>query len=335
MEEEGPDVITYIGIGIIGFVLIYVLRQWIKGKQFTEKVSAKGKVAIVTGANSGIGRQLVRELNLRYVKVYMMCRSMEKGRQTVRELFAQYGCDMTRMVVMEGDLSSFDSIRKFVEEFNKEEEKLDILVNNAGIMFYPKFEKTQDGNEMTWQSNYLGHFLLTELLLPKLENCAEGGRIINVSSKQHYRADKVDMEICNSKKHYERWIKTYARSKLAQVMHVVALTKRIRSKDSASKISANACHPGVVNSDLIKIQLFQNFIKKIFAPILWFVMKTEQDGAQTPLYLALSRKVNGISGKYFSDCELQTPHPLAQNEEACEIMYNQSVEACGLHHSRY
>jgi len=101
-------------------------------------------------------RQLVRELNLRYVKVYMLCRSAEKGRQTVRDLFGRYGCDMTRLEVLECDLTSFDSIRRCVAEFNAREEKLDILINNAGIMLYPRFEKTVDGHEMTWQSNYLG-----------------------------------------------------------------------------------------------------------------------------------------------------------------------------------
>uniref|UniRef100_A0A915CNZ4 Uncharacterized protein n=1 Tax=Ditylenchus dipsaci TaxID=166011 RepID=A0A915CNZ4_9BILA len=334
-EDEGFDLITYIGIGVVVFIVLYVIRQYVKGKQFTEKVSAKGKVAIVTGANSGIGRQLVRELNLRYVKVYMLCRSLEKGRQAARQLFSQYGCDATRMIVMEGDLSSFDSIRKFAEEFDKKEEKLDILINNAGIMLYPKFEKTKDGHEMTWQSNYLGHFLLTEFLLPKLEKSEEGGRIVNVSSKLHDKADTVDMEICDSKKHFDRWMKTYARSKLANVMHASALTKRIRSKDSGSKISANSCHPGVVDSSLVRSTVYTNFIKKVFSPIIWFVLKTEQDGAQTPLYLALSKKINGISGKYFSDCELVTPHRLAMDENACEVLYNQSIEACGLYHSRY
>uniref|UniRef100_A0A915CQR1 Uncharacterized protein n=1 Tax=Ditylenchus dipsaci TaxID=166011 RepID=A0A915CQR1_9BILA len=240
----------------------------------------------------GKGRQLVRELNLRYVKVYMLCRSLEKGRQAARQLFSQYGCDATRMI--------------FAEEFDKKEEKLDILINNAGIMLYPKFEKTKDGHEMTWQSNYLGHFLLTEFLLPKLEKSEEGGRIVNVSSKLHDKADTVDMEICDSKKHFDRWMKTYARSKLANVMHASALTKRIRSKI----ISANSCHPGVVDSSLVRSTVYTNFIKKVFSPIIWFVLKTEQDGAQTPLYLALSKKINGISGKYFSDCELVTPHRL-------------------------
>lgn len=88
-SEDGIDVLTVFSVGLIGFVVLYVIRQFIKGGQFTEKVSARGTVAIVTGANSGIGKQLVRELNLRYAKVYMMCRDVDKGKQVVRELFSR------------------------------------------------------------------------------------------------------------------------------------------------------------------------------------------------------------------------------------------------------
>lgn len=156
----------------------------------------------------------------------------------MRDLFGRYGCDMTRMVVLECDLASFDSIHRCVAEFSAQEEKLDILVNNAGVMLYPRFEKTVDGHEMTWQSNYLGgfggiegggsmggtdwmvvtgHFLLTELLLQKLEKSEDGGRIVNQSSALHLNADTVDMEVCDSKAHFGRWMITYARSKLGNV----------------------------------------------------------------------------------------------------------------------
>jgi NAD(P)-dependent dehydrogenase (short-subunit alcohol dehydrogenase family) len=120
--------------------------------------------------------------------------------------------------------------------------------------------------------------LLTELLLPKLEKSPEGGRIVNVSSKVHLHADSVAPEIIASEQHYSRFkpTGTYARSKLAQVMHAVALTKRSREKDSGTKITANSCHPGVVNTSLVRIPLYQNYIKKLFLPVLWFLWKTEQ-----------------------------------------------------------
>ncbi|KAF7636973.1 hypothetical protein Mgra_00003552 [Meloidogyne graminicola] len=329
-EDSGwmPDMLTIICVLLFIFVIFYALRQWIKGAQFTEKISARGRVAIVTGANSGIGMQLVRELNLRYVKVYMACRRVSSGNEATRELFSRYGCDMTRMIVRHCDLSDFSSVRHFVDEFNRDEEKLDILINNAGIMFYPQYEKTIDGHELTWQSNHLGHFLLTELLLPKLELSEEGGRIVNVSSSLHLLADNVDPEIVDSPQHFGRWNnKTYGRSKLANIMHCVELTRRIRSFNSASKVTANACHPGSVDTSLFRAEFYQKYLKTIVSPIVWFLLKTAQDGAQTPLYLALSKKVAGVSGKYFSECkESKKVHPLASDPLACEILYNNSLE---------
>jgi len=322
--------LTLTGLGIGAFLVFYILRQWIKGTKFTEKVNGRGKVAIVTGANSGIGKELVRELSLRYVKVYMLCRSVTKGKSAAQDLFSRYGCDITKMIVKYGDLADLASLRRFAVEFNSEEEKLDILINNAGIMLHPKFERTVDGHELTWQSNYLGHFLLTELLIPKLEKSQDGGRIINVSSSVHLTADKIDPDACDSPKEFSRWMKPYKRSKLANVMHAVALTKRIRTRDSTSKVTANSCHPGIVDTNLVRLPIFQNCVKNVFAPIIWFVLKNANDGAQTPLFLALSKKVSGISGKYFSECKEMPVHPLAEDENACGILYNSSLETCGL-----
>ncbi|KAI3409833.1 hypothetical protein GPALN_006208 [Globodera pallida] len=335
MEEEAgwhPDMLYLTCVGLVIFIVLYALRQWIKGAQFREKVSARGAVAIVTGANSGIGKQLVRELNLRYVKVYMACRSVSHGQATVRELFSRYGCDMTRMIVRHCDLTDFGSIREFVEEFNRGTNKLDILINNAGVMFYPRFTKTTDGHELTWQTNFLGHFLLTELLLPKLERSEEGGRIVNVSSRAHLWADSVDPELVEAPGRFGVMV-TYARSKLANVMHAVALTKRIRTNHSSSKVSANACHPGSVNTELIRNDFFRKYVKKVLAPLIWFILKTDQDGAQTPLFLALSKQIAGVSGKYYSDCKEEKVHALAEDEFACEILYNNSLEQCGLDQS--
>ncbi|KAK5981854.1 hypothetical protein GCK32_018483, partial [Trichostrongylus colubriformis] len=119
-------------------------RKFFKGAQFKERVSAKGLVAVVTGANSGIGLETVRGLNLAKAKM---------------------GCDSTRLINLRCDLADFSSVRECANEILKAEDKIDILINNAGVMFYPKYEKTVDGHEMTWQSNHLGHFLLTHLLL--------------------------------------------------------------------------------------------------------------------------------------------------------------------------
>lgn len=166
-------------------------------------------------------------------------------------------------------------------------------------MFIPKFTLTEDGHEICGQSNHLGHFLLTELLLAKLEESPSGARIINVSSKLHLRADSASIELMNSKKDYGMFA-SYERSKLAQVIHAIEMTKRLRRLNSGTKVTINSCHPGVVDTNLCRIPIYQNYLKKIVQPFLWFFFKTDQDGAQTPLYLALSKKVQGVSGKYFT-----------------------------------
>jgi len=229
-------------------------------------------------------------------------------------------------------LTSFESIQHFVQDFNRTEPRLDILVNNAGVMLYPQYEKTVDGWETVFQSN-LGHFLLTELLLPKLEESPIGGRVVNVSSLVQRFADTVDLDVCNSRRHFDRWMKTYARSKLAQIMHAVALTKKIRDRNPASKVVINSCHPGTVDTNLPRtMPLFKRFLKPVFGPLIWFILKTDNDGAQTSLYLALSKQTGAVSGKYFSDCKEQQKNvnPLATIPEKCEELYNASLEACGL-----
>lgn len=280
--------------------MIVIYRKFFKGTQFTENAKAKGKVIIVTGASAGIGKQIARELNIRGGKVYMMCRDVEKANSAVRDLAAKYGCDPTRLIVIQGDLANFASVRKFVDEFSNQEEKLDILVNNAGIGYYPKFEKTIDGHEVTFQTNYLGHFLLTQLLLDKLSK-SDSPRIVNLSSWLHLYADNVDEETVESKKKFSKTLYTYARSKLANAMHAVTLTKKLRERDPTTKIIINACHPGTVDSEFARNTVLGNsFVKKLVSPFIWLFFKTDHDGAQTPLFLALSKKIDGVSGKYFS-----------------------------------
>ncbi|KAL3986282.1 short chain dehydrogenase family protein [Acanthocheilonema viteae] len=314
--------------GVLTCASIYFLRRHLKGAQFTEHVGAKGKIALVTGASAGIGKQTALELNLRGATVYMLCRDRTKS-QNARIELTKLGCDPTKLVLKDVDLASFATIRKFADEIKYEVDKIDILVNNAGIMFYPKFELTEDGNEITWQTNYLGHFLLTELLLPLIKKSANG-RIINVSSSLHKTADNVDTSIVNNKKHFNISM-PYSRSKLAQVMHARELTRRLRTKDPGTTVTINAVHPGVCFTELMRYTIFsQKYIKYIISPLLWFFMKTDKDGAQTTLYVALSKNVEAISGRYFGECKEHTPSLYSLDDAKCNILYNQSLEAVKL-----
>ncbi|CAD6196467.1 unnamed protein product [Caenorhabditis auriculariae] len=305
------------------FGLLYFVRRFIKGAQFSERISAEGKVAVVTGGNSGIGFETVRELNIRKAKVYMLCRSEERADEAKRNL-VRLGCNPTRLIFIQCDLANFSSVRSAAEKLLKSEPKIDILINNAGIMFQSKYEKTVDGHEMTWQSNHLGPFLLTNLLLPALKN-ADRARIVNVSSMLHKNSKRLDFATIDDKKSYGLF-GPYNRSKLANVMHARALTNVLR-KEGTHNVSANSVHPGVVDTGLArKTWLLATPLREIFWPFRWFFLKTNKDGAQTSLYVALSKKLEGVSGKYFSDCQLREESELARDDQACEDLYNYSLE---------
>ena len=142
-------------------------------------VDLTGKVAIVTGANTGIGKETARGLATRGATVILACRNVKKGEAAAKEIGGR------AVRVIKCDLASFASVREFCRQVSREEKKVDILINNAGMVTM-KRELTEDGQEMQFQSNHLGHFLLTNLLLEKMKASREGARIINVSSVAHW-----------------------------------------------------------------------------------------------------------------------------------------------------
>ncbi|CAI2353391.1 unnamed protein product [Caenorhabditis sp. 36 PRJEB53466] len=325
-EESGwfPSVMLY---SAVVFIVLFFVRRFIKGGQFTERVSAKGLVAVVTGANCGIGFETVRELNLRKADVYMLCRSEEKANEAKRNL-VRMGCDATRLHFIECDLNDFESVRRAAKELLESTDTIDILINNAGIMFQSKHVLTKDGHERTWQSNHLGPFLLTELLLPAVKKSSYA-RIVNVSSMIHKKSDKINVATVDDKKAFGM-MKSYYQSKLANVMHARALTAELR-KDGADHVTVNSLHPGAVDTPLMRSTLvYLPGIKQITSPFRWFFLKTSRDGAQTSIHVALSKKLGGISGKYFSDCKLDKENPLALDDQACQDLYNYSREVTGL-----
>ncbi|VDK62388.1 unnamed protein product [Onchocerca ochengi] len=306
--------------------IVIALRIYFKGTQFKERITAKGLVAVVTGCNSGIGKQIVRELNIRGAKVYMLCRSEDRARNAVVEL-VKLGCNPERLLIKIVDLACFKSIRAAAAEIIEEEDHLDILVNNAGIMLYPKFKLTVDGHELVWQTNYLGHFLLTELLLPLLK-AAPIARIINVSALAHFYADSIDLQLIDRREGWDSR-QSYSKSKLAMVMHAFELTRRLRSCEE-SHVTINACHPGLCNTRLMRYTpLAQKPLNYLTAPFRWYLLKTPKDGAQTPLFLALSKTVAGSSGLYYSECMPKTRIEMVDWEKKCAQLYDYSLHVAG------
>nr|CAI5845773.1 unnamed protein product [Callosobruchus analis] len=186
--------------------------------------SAEGKVAIVTGANTGIGKETAWELARRGAKVYMACRDMTRC-ETARE---EIVLDTKNKYIYcrKCDLASLESVREFVNMFKTKEKRLDILINNAGVMNTPHL-KTKEGFEMQLGVNHMGHFLLTNLLLDVLKTSAPS-RIINVSSTAHRRG-KINKNDLNSDSTYNAF-DAYAQSKLANILFTKELAKKLEGK---------------------------------------------------------------------------------------------------------
>lgn len=191
------------------------------------------------------------------------------------------------------DLASQKSIHQFVNQFNKEHKRLDVLINNAGVMRCP-YTKTEEGIEMQLGVNHMSHFLLTNLLINKLKESAPS-RIINVSSIAHTRG-KINKQDLNSEKHYDG-SEAYSQSKLANILFTKELAKRLEG----SGVTANAVHPGIVDTEITRHMSFANsyLASVLIRPLIWMFVKSPRQGAQTVLYAALSPDLNNVSGKYF------------------------------------
>ncbi|CAH1791843.1 unnamed protein product [Owenia fusiformis] len=307
--------------GVIAF------KQYMKGApcQSTERV--KGKTIIITGANSGMGKETAKELLKRGARVILACRDVEKGEEAVNDIKEQLRKKELNAVVMKLDLSSFISVREFAKEFLKNESKLDVLINNAGVILLPERILSKDGFEMQLASNYLGHFLLTHLLLDRLESSAPS-RIINMSAVAYQLADDIDLEDMNyENKEYNR-SNAYAQSKLA----VLLFTREMSRILEGTKVTVNAVHPGVVNSPGLRHMPFKSspFLSLSFTLPIWYFTKSSKDGAQTTIYLAVASDVETVSGKFFVECAEKEVTENACNDDLAKKLYGKSLEWTGL-----
>ncbi|KFB36543.1 AGAP007572-PA-like protein [Anopheles sinensis] len=312
-------------VGSVVAVLTYKLaRLIIEGGQFRKNTRCDGKVILITGANTGIGKETARELLKRGGKVYIACRSLERANQARDELVAQTG--LSNIHVLELDLASMDSIRQFAQRYDSgrrflaQEKRLDLLINNAGVMACPK-ALTKDGFEQQLGVNHLGHFLLTNLLLDALKAAAPS-RIVNLSSLAH-KYGKINRKDLNSEHSYNQ-VTAYCQSKLANVMFTRELAKRL----AGTGVTTYAVHPGTVDTDLPRHMgsLFFLFDHKLVKPILSVAFKTPLSGAQTTLYTALDEDLAQESGKYYADCREQKLSKYARDDELAEWLWNESAK---------
>lgn len=249
------------------------------------------KIAIVTGANSGMGMATAAALADMGATVVMLCRNEKRGKKAFNILSKKSDRKLELMLC---DLGDFSSIKAFVGKFRKKYTKLDILVNNAGFISLDR-QTTKDGLERQFGVNHVGHFLLTIKLVNLIP---AGGRIVNVASGAH-KTGKIHFKDINLTKPFSfNVIKAYSQSKLANVLFTRELAHRLRDK----KITVNCCHPGAVATN-IGISRDTGFGKTITG-ILKPFFQTPEQGARTAIYLASSKDVEKISGEYFYKCKI-------------------------------
>jgi len=245
--------------------------------------SQKGKIAIVTGANVGLGYETTLELAKKHAHVIMACRNPKKAsiaKQNILNIVPTASLE-----IMNLDLNSLDSVRSFAKEFHSKHTQLDLLINNAGIMI-PPFAKTEEGFESQMGVNYFAHFLLTGLLLPILENTPDS-RVVSLSSIAH-KNGKIDFENLNAEKGYSK-MGAYGQSKLACLMFAYELDRRL--KKSGSHIISVAAHPGVSNTDLGRH--VAKWLYALLTPIFSLMTHSPDKAALPSLYAALGEDING------------------------------------------
>ena len=244
---------------------------------------------IITGANRGIGRQIARALAKTDNTIIMACRNVEAANTVCKAIRLESG--NRNIDVMELDLSSLISIRKFVEAFRNKHRYVNILINNAGV-FSRKHQHTQDGFEETIGINYFGTFLLTNLLLSHFP-VGMDNRIINTTSGI-YRIGQFKVSKLND----YRWLKAYAVSKYAILLFTLELAERLETRN----ISANVVHPGIVATSIMKMNKWYDFIIQI---LLMPYYISEEEGAKPSVYLSQSEEVRAITGRYYNKCQIQ------------------------------
>jgi len=285
-----------------------------------------GQVAIVTGANSGIGYETAKELVRRGAKVIVACRDITKAQDACYQISSETGSK--KVIPKALDLSSMKSVRDFANEVLSEETRLDILVNNAGIAGLRK-TITDEGLELQFATNHFGPFLLTNILLELMRKTGNA-RIISVSSLAHNWTKELDVDNLNSDKKWEPKV-LYARAKLCNILFIRELARRLKEA-GLDGILANAVNPGGV-----KTAIFRHAKKsfKYMIMVSQFFFKEPSEGAQPSVHLCVSEEVDGQSGFYWTDCKKTKTSRLAEDKDLAKRVWEKTAELVKLAPGEY
>nr|BFE37380.1 oxidoreductase [Actinomadura rugatobispora] len=271
-----------------------------------------GRTVVVTGANSGIGRVTARVLAAKGARVVLAVRDLDKGRAATASMTGHI--EVRRL-----DLADLSSVRAFAEDLT---EPVDILINNAGVMI-PPFSRTADGFELQFGTNHLGHFALTNLLLPRIRE-----RVVTVSSNAHKRGS-IDFDDLNWERRPYRAMAAYAQSKLANLLFTSDLQRRL--DQAGSPVIATAAHPGLAATNLLRSDRL-----RLVQPALTLLAQSDDDGALPTLYAAVAEiPGNGYAGpsgflEGRGAPKLVGRSPRAQDAETAHRLWEVSEELTGV-----
>jgi NAD(P)-dependent dehydrogenase (short-subunit alcohol dehydrogenase family) len=255
-----------------------------------------GRTFMVTGGNTGIGRATAADLARRGGRVYVACRSAEKGQKAVADIVAATGSDAVAFLPL--DLADLASVRRCAEQFLALGEPLHVRINNGGVA--GRRGMTKDGFELAFGVNHVGHFALTNALLDRLAASAPA-RVVTVASDAHYQAGGVDFDAARRPTASRTGLREYAVSKLCNVLFSQELARRVQGRG----ITTYALHPGLVASDIWRR------VPWPIRPLIKLRMISPEEGARTSLYCATSDSVAAASGRFYDNSREREPSQVA------------------------
>lgn len=274
------------------------------------KVDMSGKVCLVTGANTGIGRVTAVELARAGATVILACRSRERAEGVIQEITA--ATSEQQAVFIPLDLGRFESVRACADAVLARDEPLHVLINNAGLAGQRGL--TPEGFELAFGVNHLGHFLLTLLLMDRLKASAPA-RIVNVSSRAHYRAKGIPEEVIKNTTATTVGMHEYEISKLANVLFTNELAARLEG----TGITTYSLHPGVVASDIWRR------VPWPFDRVMKLFMVSNEEGAMTTLHCATSPEAAAETGLYYDSCRPKNPSAVSKDAALARDLWARSL----------
>src|SRR5690349_10890920 len=279
----------------------------------------QGKTVVVTGGTSGIGEVAALRLAEKGARIVLIARDQARAAATLAKL--KNANPSVAHTAHYGDLSSLAEMKRVAGEVAAAEPRIDVLINNAGAVFLSR-KLSVDGLEMTFATNHMAYFVVTNLLLDRLKATA-GARIVSTASDAH-KSGRLDFSDLQSETGYSSF-RAYGTSKLENILFTRELSKRL----AGTGVTANCQHPGFVGTRFGQNNASNIFLKGLASVIMSFGLKPE-DGARTLIYLASSTEVEGKSGGYYYKCKLAEPTAAAQSDADAKRLWDASVHIAGL-----